>query len=173
MKKLFLCFLLPAFISCNAQTPVNRAHCKNPDFDKAVAQLLNFTVRTISADSLKKIVPNVLLLDAREEKEFNVSHLPNAQNVGYKQFNRHLLDSVAKETPIVVYCSVGYRSEKIGEKLQAMGYNHVYNLYGSIFEWVNEGNQIVNGEGKPTQKLHTYNASWGKWVSGSKIEKIY
>jgi hypothetical protein len=71
----------------------------------------------------------------------------------------------------VVYCTVGVRSEKVGEKLKAAGYQNVRNLYGSIFEWVNQGNPVVDNQGKPTQQVHAYSRVWGVWLN--KGEKIY
>ena len=50
----------------------------------------------------------------------------------------------SKSDTIVLYCSIGYRSEKIGEKLVEMGYGHVFNLYGGIFEWVNRDLPVYN-----------------------------
>lgn len=77
-----------------------------------------------------------------------------------------------KDKKIVVYCSIGYRSEKIAERIQAMGYE-VSNLYGSIFEWVNQGNQIVDNTGKETKELHTYNRKWSKWVEPDSVQKTW
>ena len=43
------------------------------------------------------------------------------------------------------------RSEKIGKKLLDMGYTNVKNLYGSIFEWANQGNILVDQKGSETK----------------------
>jgi rhodanese-related sulfurtransferase len=173
MKKyvLFLSFSF-LFVACNGQAPASRAHCQNPDFDKKVANMLSFSVKTISPNDLKRQA-NVVILDARERVEYDVSHLPNAIFIGYNNFEKKALDTIAKDKPIVVYCSIGYRSEKIGEKLKKMGYTKVFNLYGSIFEWLNQGNPIVDKNGLPTQKVHTYNKVWSRWVEDGKAEKIW
>ena len=115
-----------------------------------------------------------ILLDAREPKEFAVSHLKNAICVGYDFFN---LENTLKKLPenkntkIVVYCSLGIRSEDIAEKLRNAGFSNIYNLYGGIFEWKNQNNTVVNKENKPTTKIHAFNKEWGKWLH--KGEKIY
>jgi 3-mercaptopyruvate sulfurtransferase SseA len=70
-----------------------------------------------------------------------------------------------------VYCSVGYRSEKVSEQLRQAGYQTVYNLYGGIFEWKNQGHPVVNAEGEPTERVHAYNRSWGVWLK--KGDKVY
>ena len=58
-------------------------------------------------------------------------------------------DGIAKDAPIVTYCSVGYRSGKMAERLQAAGYTNVRNLEGSIFKWANEHRPLVRGESEP------------------------
>jgi hypothetical protein len=60
---------------------------------------------------------------------------------------------------IVTYCSVGYRSAALALRLHAAGYRYVENLEGSIFEWANENRPLVH-DGKPTDRVHPYNAVW-------------
>lgn len=103
-------------------------------------------------------VPQPLLLDARTPKEYRVSHLLNAKPVPDKLEN--LIDEgINLVTPIVVYCSVGYRSAAIARRLQAIGYQNVFNLDGSIFQWVNE-HRGVYLEGKQVNKVHPYSKFW-------------
>lgn len=147
-----------------------QTHVDNKAYDVMLSTLLKHSVPEISVDSLQKN-PNSLLLDTRAKPEFDVSHLQNARWVGYDEFDLYVVDSLEKNTPIVVYCSVGYRSEKIAEKLVNAGFTDVQNLYGGIFEWVNNGYPIVDQQGMPTQKIHAYSKSWGVWLK--KGEKVY
>lgn len=127
----------------------------------------------ISVTELQK-EGNTILLDAREPKEFQVSHLKDAICVGYDFFDiKETLKKLPKNknTKIVVYCSLGIRSEDIAEKLQKAGYTNVYNLYGGIFEWKNQNNTVVNKHNRPTEKIHTFNKEWSQWLH--KGEKIY
>jgi rhodanese-related sulfurtransferase len=115
---------------------------------------------------------NIIILDTREEKEFNVSHIKNAQNVGYEKFNNKKISQIVKtkETIIIVYCSIGVRSEKIGEKLKKMGYKNVFNLYGGIFEWKNEGHDVFDNNVQKTEKVHAFSKEWSKYLlKGIKI----
>ena len=168
---LFFSFFFSFSMAC-AQKPSTDVHCNNPEFDKKVRKLLKLSVTPISPEDLKNM-DEVLLLDIREKEEYDVSHIEGAQYMGYKDFDPDKLDGLAKDTPIVVYCSIGYRSEKVGEKLLKMGFTKVYNLYGSIFEWVNQGNPVVDKNNKPTSKVHTYNKKWSKWVVDGKAEKVW
>ena len=132
------------------------------------------SVPYISVNDLKKETEKVILLDSREPKEFKVSHLQNATCVGYDNFDLNKTIQklpTDKNTKIVVYCSLGIRSEDVAEKLKKAGYTNVYNLYGGIFEWKNQDNTVVNSKNKPTKKVHTFNKDWSKWLL--KGEKIY
>jgi hypothetical protein len=133
--------------------------------------MIKKTVPIIMVAELKTKKNDVFLLDAREREEYEVSHLKNARFVGFKEFDIESVKDISKNAPIVVYCSIGVRSEKIGEKLLAAGYTNVRNCYGSIFEWVNQGNVVVDMDNKPTQKVHAYNKKWGVWVK--KGERVY
>ena len=142
---------------------------KNNDFRQMLDNMYNHTVPLIRVDSLKNL-KNIFLLDTREREEFEVSHLKNARNVGYIWFDMRKIYDIPKNAVVIVYCSVGYRSEKIGEKLIRNGYKHVFNLYGSIFEWANEGNPLYKSSGVQTTEIHTYNKNWARWVErGTKV----
>ncbi|WP_439489883.1 rhodanese-like domain-containing protein [Algoriphagus sp.] len=110
------------------------------------------------------------ILDTREKEEFEVSHLQDAQWVGYDSFSMENVAELDKNQPVLVYCTVGSRSQEIGKKLQNAGYKEVYNLYGGLIGWANEGKPIVQGD-SPTNRIHTYSQSWGIWLT--KGEKVY
>lgn len=118
----------------------------------------------------EEILGNAVLLDTREKEEFEVSHIKGARWVGYETFSLASVKDIPKSEPIVVYCSVGARSQDIGKKLKAAGYKNVYNLYGGIFHWVNENQPVFSGQ-KSTNRIHTYNRVWSIWVN--KGEKVY
>lgn len=114
-----------------------------------------------------------IFIDAREVEEFQTSHIKDAVFVGFKDFDsKKFLTTVPnKSAKIVVYCSVGVRSEMIGEKLKKIGYKNVYNLYGGIFDWKNNGQKVYKNLGIETEEVHTYNKRWSKYLN--KGIKIY
>lgn len=141
-------------------------------FDNMLNGMYKQTVPLIHQDSLPQgALADWLVLDTREWNEYQVSHLPGAQWVGYDNFQEYVLNNVPKDQPVLVYCSVGYRSERIGEKLQEMGFEDVRNLYGGIFDWKNHDREVVGADGQPTEKVHAYNKNWGKWLR--KGERVY
>jgi rhodanese-related sulfurtransferase len=75
-------------------------------------------------------------------------------------FSEEVVADLPREAPVIVYCSVGYRSEKIGEKLQKLGFQNVHNLYGGIFQWKNDGFEVLNAQkvNQPTACIPTTKA---------------
>lgn len=160
-------------ISCTNYAPEQRPKLQNPAFDRKLIRLMRFSIPLIGTEELYKIQSEVYIFDTREWEEFEVSHLKGAYYLGYKNFNEKRLRQIPQDSKIVVYCSVGYRSEKIGEKIRALGYTEVYNLYGSIFEWVNAGYEVVDQYNKPVRKVHTYNRTWSKWLQNKNMKKTW
>jgi rhodanese-related sulfurtransferase len=146
-----------------------QAQVKSSAYRTMLKTLLSHSVPEITVDKART-EKKALFLDAREPAEYAVSHLQDATFVGYDHFSLANVPQVAKETPIIVYCSVGYRSEKIAEQLLAAGFTSVSNLYGGIFEWVNEDQPVYNDKGI-TQKVHAFSRSWGIWLKKGK--KVY
>lgn len=144
---------------------------KNDAFEKELRGLLSYSVPTISVNEAFEKKDSFTFLDAREINEYMISHISGAQHIGYNTFNISSFNTIPKDEPIIVYCSVGYRSEKIGEKLISAGYKNVSNLYGSIFEWTNCGFPIVDHKEQATDTLHTYNKTWSQWVITPQIVK--
>jgi rhodanese-related sulfurtransferase len=147
---------------------------------KSLSELLNKynkqSIPYISVQELAMPKTDAIILDSREMKEYKVSHLKDAIYVGYDFFE---LDSIQhklpnKDSQIVVYCSIGVRSEDIAEKLKKAGYTNVFNLYGGIFEWKNNNFIVYDSEEKETENIHTFNEAWSKWLlKGNKIyEKL-
>ncbi len=131
------------------------------------------SVPYITVNELKNIQEEVILLDAREKDEYNVSHIPNAVYVGYNHFDMQAIadQNIEKNTKIVVYCSLGVRSEDISEKLTQAGYSQVFNLYGGIFEWKNNDFIVVNSDEAVTENVHACSKLWSKWLQKGK--KVY
>ncbi|NNE07020.1 MAG: rhodanese-like domain-containing protein [Gemmatimonadetes bacterium] len=122
-----------------------------------------------------------VLLDARAEKEYAVSHLPGAVWAPDLKAALRVLGPPPGEAgasgaattddvsggdpsrPVIVYCSVGYRSAQMADRLRERGYESVFNLEGSLFEWANEGNAVVRGDSVVTA-VHPYDRDWGRFL---------
>jgi rhodanese-related sulfurtransferase len=151
-------FSMQALVACGQRT-----------FEEMANEMAGKTT-LVQMSTVKDQLDSVIVLDAREYAEYAVSHLPGARFIGYDSFDVKQLADIPKDSPIVVYCSVGYRSGNVVEKMQKAGYSNVANLWGGIFHWVNMGNAVENESG-PTNKIHPYSNKWGKWLTSG--EKSY
>lgn len=161
--------MIAFLLSISGMAHAQRVQSKT--FDQLLRSMLKQDVPTISVSELAQMPVKPMLLDAREKREYAVSHLPGARWIGYETFRIESLQNIPKHTPLVIYCSIGVRSEKIGRQLQAAGFTQVKNLYGSLFEWVNQGHPVEKTPGIATQEVHAYSRVWGVWLQKGK--KIY
>lgn len=165
VRFLFVLLLgLLAAIGVRSQQPVG-----NPEYAERLEGLLAHSVPEIAVGAAA-VLDSVVFLDARSLEEFVVSRIPGAYWVGFEDFHLDRVSAVPRNQAVVVYCSVGYRSEKITEDLRTAGFQDVYNLYGGIFEWVNQGMPVEDRSG-PTMKIHAYNRAWGRWLQQG--DKVY
>ena len=118
----------------------------------STAQLRDWRVDTTRAQPL--------LLDARAPAEFEVSHLLGAHRASDLAAALRALEGRAKDSPVVVYCSVGVRSTALADQLIREGWRNVSNLEGSMFEWANLGWPVYRGA-VPASKVHPYDKRWG------------
>lgn len=128
-------------------------------------------VSSISTDSLAErladdTTPTPLLLDARSPNEYAVSHLRGAHRVDPTADSFPDLDTLSANAPIIVYCSVGYRSAGIVKTLREQGFTHVVNLEGSIFRWANEKRPVYRRDQR-VEAVHPYDATWGHLLADS------
>lgn len=137
----------------------------NPEFASRLNSIYRHSVPTITVGELNNMIKQgAILLDTREQDEFEVSHMRYAKHVGFIWFDMRKVYDIPKTDTIVVYCAMGNRSERIGEKLQKAGYKHVYNLFGGIYEWVNQRNPVYNSRQTQTTEIHIYDKNWVQWL---------
>jgi len=112
--------------------------------------------------------PQPVLLDARTEAEYGVSHLQGASRIDPYKPSLSGLTRFPKDTPIVVYSSAGYRGARVARSLGQAGYANVQNLGSSLFQWANEGRPIFKGD-RRAEVVHPYDGWWGwGWLLESK-----
>jgi rhodanese-related sulfurtransferase len=146
----------------------------NTAYDQLLKTLYRNTVPLMQpaqlAATLQAKPGGVVLLDTRTPDEYRISHLQGARFVDFGTFEKSEFRDVPRDRPVVVYCSVGYRSERVGERLRALGFRDVRNLYGGIFQWVNDGYPVFNAQGR-TDEVHPYSVLWSPWLK--KGRKVY
>ena len=159
-------FIILSFVFCASLSA-------QKDLDQLLKKYNDNGVPYISVEELAMPKTTAIILDSREFEEYEISHLENAIYIGYNDFDIKKIDQIVsnKNAAIVVYCSLGIRSETIGEKIKEAGYTNVKNLYGGIFEWKNKEFTVVDSKNEITEKVHAFSKSWSKWLLNG--EKVY
>jgi len=79
---------------------------------------------------------NALVLDVREEKEFNTGHILNSKLIPLGKLRERIGELERyREQPIAVVCRSGQRSTAACALLGKEGFSQVYNLAGGILAW--------------------------------------
>lgn len=88
------------------------------------------------ADGKDKFV----LVDVREDREFDADHLPGAVHLGKGVIERDIEGKYPDlHTELVLYCGGGFRSAMAADNLQKMGYTNVISMDGGIRDWREKG----------------------------------
>ena len=98
-----------------------------------------FTYEQISAEQAKRLMdehPETVILDVREQDEFDAGHIPEARLLPVGSVSEETAASVIpkKDTLVLVYCRSGRRSKLAAEALTQLGYSNVKE-FGGIIDW--------------------------------------
>lgn len=92
----------------------------------------------ISPEQLQELLKErhaLRLIDVREEEEWEICHLPEAELYPMSRLSEVQEELMATEEPIVVYCHHGIRSAGVCSQLRYLGKENVFNLSGGIDRW--------------------------------------
>lgn len=105
------------------------------------------TPQTDAVDAAQRVASGALLLDVREQDEWDAGHAPDAKHVPLGELNARV-DELSKDRPIVAICRMGGRSEKATIALRNSGYDAI-NLDGGMRAWAAAGQPVVVDDGTP------------------------
>lgn len=123
-----------------------------------------------SADLAARLA-EVQLLDVREPAEYAVSHLPGARQVAPEADAAALARTLDPARPVVLYCSLGYRSSRLAERLISTGFTNVANLRGCIFVWAAE-DRPLESNGHPARVVHPYSPRFAFLLPGHRVADV-
>ncbi|MGA2244135.1 MAG: rhodanese-like domain-containing protein [Verrucomicrobiota bacterium] len=105
----------------------------SPGFLKLVAEAKKSVIEISVAEARAKLAanPQVVLVDVREDHEWQAGHAAEAVHLGKGIFERDLERLYPNAgTEIIMYCGGGFRSALTCEAAKKMGYHKVYSLIG-------------------------------------------
>ena len=92
----------------------------------------------ITAEDAKMIMDSgedIVILDVREQDEFDAGHIPDAILIPYTEIENKAEEMLPdKDKQILVYCRSGRRSKIAAESLAALGYSNIKE-FGGIIDW--------------------------------------
>lgn len=105
------------------------------------------TVQQLNAGLAKAPSPRekgFFLIDVRSPQEHVTGVIPGTDmNIDFREMQyRHQEIGASLDDHIVVYCQSGHRSNIAAETLADLGYQYVYNVYGSMNAWLDAGYPI-------------------------------
>lgn len=110
----------------------------SPRFLKLVSEVKK-NVEEIDPASVKAKMDNkenFVLIDVRDESEWQHGHIPGAIHLSKGNIESHIEKQIPDfNTDIVVHCRGGFRGILVAENLQRMGYRNVKNMAGGIRAW--------------------------------------
>jgi rhodanese-related sulfurtransferase len=107
-------------------------------------------VREISIEQARARLaqnPKTVLIDVREDHEWQKGHAVEAVHLGKGILERDLEKMFPDpKTEIIMYCGGGFRSALTCDAAQKMGYRNVYSLIGGYKGMVTAGWPMKSGE---------------------------
>ena len=146
LKSKFLTFLIVTTfgLSFLAFTPINSVNA---------ASYTDVSVET-AHDMINNhiLYPNLLILDVREQFEYDASHLIDAILIPLGEIDSRISELLPyNDTEILVYCRTGARSAVASQNLAGNhNFTKIYNMLGGITDWIATGYPVwPNNSGQP------------------------
>ncbi len=100
------------------------------------------------AVAIERIKSGAVLIDVREDSEFETAHADGAKHMGRGVIDRDIVQTFTdKDTELILYCGGGYRSALAADMIQKMGYTNVWSMAGGWAAWQEAEAPIVIGNG--------------------------
>ena len=100
------------------------------------------------AVAIERIKGGAVLIDVREDSEFETAHADGAKHMGRGVIDRDIVQNFTeKDTELILYCGGGYRSALAADMIQKMGYTNVWSMAGGWAAWQEAEAPIVIGNG--------------------------
>ena len=127
------------------------AHHHSPGFlrlvDDAKRRVRQFTIEEYQERVARG--ERWVLVDVREDREWDAGHLPAATHLGKGVIERDIeVTFPDKNTPLVLQCGGGFRSALAADALQKLGYTYVVSLDGGYRGWIERGLPVVTEQAK-------------------------
>lgn len=110
------------------------------EFLQLVAAAMGNVREVTVEETRKRVADGAILIDVREDNEFEAEHAAGAKHMGRGIIERDIVQTIPdKDAEIILYCGGGYRSALAADNLQKMGYANVWSMAGGWHAWEESG----------------------------------
>ncbi len=131
----------------------------------------------ISIDEFKNVIDkgnssDYLILDMRNNYEYDLGHFKNAQPAGtmtFRETEKYIADYRAKsgDKEVIMYCTGGIRCEKLAVLLKNSGMENVKQLDGGVIKYTN-----LHNDGNWLGNLYTFDDRVSTFIGDSETHTI-
>jgi len=126
-----------------------------------------FEAPTVSVEEAARIAGDAVLVDVRTPQEIGVSRIRGAVALDSEAARRAFLETRRSrggaapgggepdDRTVLVYCTAGWRSAEFAAALAEVGVS-AWNVEGGLCAWAANGRPIVDGDDRPTRRIHAY-----------------
>jgi rhodanese-related sulfurtransferase len=140
MKRLALMFflltMLGTAVACGGQTET--AAPAEAEFGETLDLADTVDVQTVASIKDRE---DVIVLDVREQWEYDESHIPGVTLIPMGEVANRLAE-IPTDKDVIVTCRSGNRSGQITDFLRQQGFDNVHNMDGGILVWEAAGYDI-------------------------------
>lgn len=123
----------------------------SPGFER-VCDEARKNVKEVSVQDVKKELDkksDFILIDVREDHEWNEGHVPQALHLGKGIIERDIEERIPNvNSNLILYCGGGFRSALAAESIKRLGYKNIQSMAGGIRAWKELNLPIAKDEKK-------------------------
>lgn len=135
---LFLLVMVGTAVACGGQTEATTAPAAEVDSSGVLDLADTVDVQTVASI---KDRDDVVVLDVREQWEYDEGHIPGVTLIPMEQVANRLAE-IPTDKEVIVTCRSGNRSAQITDFLRQQGFDNVHNMDGGILAWEAAGYDV-------------------------------
>lgn len=133
---LFLGLLVVLLAACGGSVATTAPPAPSVDLESLPVNLQPGDVEALRDN------PNVVILDVREQYEYDDGHIPDATLIPLGTIPNRL-DEIPTDKTVIAVCRSGNRSSQATEFLRKQGFDNVHNMEGGMNAWQAAGYEIA------------------------------
>ncbi len=149
MRTLFFAAIAATFcfFSCQEKPAPKMTEMDEDILEEILKESTIIHISPKELDSLRRIDPNIPVIDVRPEADFLISHIFRAMNCfeNSPDFEKRILQ-LSTQSPVIIYDMNSSLSLLAANKMKRLGFMQIYELEGGLARCIKEGKVLVSGK---------------------------